>query len=668
MRVLLLIDGMDIGGAETHLLTLAQALKESGTDVSVLCAGGVYTEALRASGIPVYLAPLKERSLSGVLRSVRALRRMRKMDFHALHAHTRYTAALANFCLPKIPLVTTVHLDFSLTPAKRVLACWGRKCLAVSEDLTDYVVREYGVKESDVLPTVNGIDPRRFSPLFTRGRHILHVSRLDKDRSRTALLLCELAPRLARLAPEREIRILGTGDDLARVTEAAERANRQIGRETVRLYGACDNVAQALRDGALLVGVSRAALEAAARGLPVILAGNDGYGGIMTEAVYESERAHNFCCRGRQLPDGGSLYRDIAFLLTHQSYAERVRWSVCARVQKEYTPQRMASDARAAYCAARRIGIVGYYGFGNFGDEMMRAALERQLTERGFKDHKALCRAHPLRTLLQLRKCDTVLFGGGNLLQDETSLRSLLYYAVLLFAAKRDTAIGVSMGLGGFRTPLAERIGAWALGRLSRVYLRTEGDLAAAARLSPQMRARLHLSADLCFSYPEVSGKEQRGRKIAVFPTERCEEVLLPFLMRMRREGWETVFCVLFPRQDEGAAIRLAKRVGGAQTVRVERAEDFYACVRDAALAVSMRLHGAIFSLLMHTPCLLSAHSEKNLALLQDARAAANAVGSPCPLLPFRDSTEAEERKKEAAGKTYGFSEIIAFFRDRLNY
>lgn len=46
MRVLLVTMGMDIGGAETHILELAKELKKRGNDVFVASNGGKYVEEL----------------------------------------------------------------------------------------------------------------------------------------------------------------------------------------------------------------------------------------------------------------------------------------------------------------------------------------------------------------------------------------------------------------------------------------------------------------------------------------------------------------------------------------------------------------------------------------------------------------------------------------------
>ena len=46
MRILLVTMGMDIGGAETHILELAKELKRRKNDVFIVSNGGKYVEEL----------------------------------------------------------------------------------------------------------------------------------------------------------------------------------------------------------------------------------------------------------------------------------------------------------------------------------------------------------------------------------------------------------------------------------------------------------------------------------------------------------------------------------------------------------------------------------------------------------------------------------------------
>ena len=262
MKILLLIDKMDIGGAETHVLSLAEALIKDGYGVDLMCGGGAYTKALSDMGVHVYAAPFHKRSVFSFIRACKALRKIKENGYNAVHAHTRYTAVLASLFLPRIPLVTTVHLDFSLSFFYKQTARWGRKSLAVSKDLAEYLMRGYGIRREDILITKNGINTKEFSFLSQTGKEILHISRLDRDRSLAARMLCGIAPKIYAQHPEIRIRIYGNGDDLEQVMKAADQANKATGRQVVFLMGKTERPSEVLASAGIFVGVSRAALEA----------------------------------------------------------------------------------------------------------------------------------------------------------------------------------------------------------------------------------------------------------------------------------------------------------------------------------------------------------------------------------------------------------------------
>ncbi|MDK2893269.1 MAG: hypothetical protein PWQ21_71 [Thermotoga sp.] len=85
----------------------------------------------------------------------------------------------------------------------------------------------------------------------------------------------------------------------------------------------------------------------------------------------------------------------------------------------------------------------GYYGFDNFGDELMFKACVNLLKELGFgtiytplpKGKKSMgitsVDRYSLKILSLLKKSQVSIAGGGGLFQDVTSFRSLLYYCSL---------------------------------------------------------------------------------------------------------------------------------------------------------------------------------------------------------------------------------------------
>ena len=91
-----------------------------------------------------------------------------------------------------------------------------------------------------------------------------------------------------------------------------------------------------------------------------------------------------------------------------------------------------------------KIAISGYYGFDNFGDDALLSVLVESLKNSGTEDITVFsknpvstkkfykvksCYSFDIFSLLKtLIKCDFLISGGGSLLQDSTSVKSLIYY------------------------------------------------------------------------------------------------------------------------------------------------------------------------------------------------------------------------------------------------
>ena len=97
----------------------------------------------------------------------------------------------------------------------------------------------------------------------------------------------------------------------------------------------------------------------------------------------------------------------------------------------------------------KRILLSGYYGFGNTGDEAILASTVKALRKARpelelmvLSEHpeetgstygvRAFHRMNPAQVLKAVNLADLVVFGGGSLLQDLTSLRSLIYYLSII--------------------------------------------------------------------------------------------------------------------------------------------------------------------------------------------------------------------------------------------
>ncbi len=113
------------------------------------------------------------------------------------------------------------------------------------------------------------------------------------------------------------------------------------------------------------------------------------------------------------------------------------------------------------------ITILGYHGFGNCGDEAILLAMKNNILEMYSNANITVLSFNPENTktlyginavkrfsvpsiIKQIVRTDILIAGGGTLLQDETSTRSLLYYLSIIYFAKlfRKKVMLYSNGIG----------------------------------------------------------------------------------------------------------------------------------------------------------------------------------------------------------------------------
>lgn len=473
MKILIAAMGLDIGGAETHIVELTRELLRRGNEVIVASNGGVYEEEVVNAGARCVKVPMHRRNPFLMLRSLVALRKLIRTERpDVVHAHARIPAFLCGILkrFMHFPFVTTAHGVFSTAGPVGFLTNWGDKTIAVSRDIEEYLTDQYGVPARDIILTINGIDTERFSPDGTGDETrrelgiapdapvALHVSRLDEASSEAAAGLIRVSPRLDGRVPGVVILIVGGGERFEELRARAEEANLRIGRRCVILTGPRTDINALCAAADVFVGVSRAALEAMSCGKLAVLAGNAGYMGLFDEDKLSRSVEGNFCCRGCPKLTDEALLDDVTTALTLPP-EETERLSALSRrvVTETYSVGRMADDTLAAYAAAvpgKRVVLSGYYGFDNAGDEAILSELtdtvgrvspgaavtvlsqDPDWTRKRY-GCDSVRRFSPWGVYKAIRRCDLLVSGGGSLFQDTTSTRSLLYYTGVLALARR---------------------------------------------------------------------------------------------------------------------------------------------------------------------------------------------------------------------------------------
>ena len=89
-KILMALMGLEIGGAETHVVELSKELKKQGYDIIVASNGGVYEKELAEAGIRHYHVPLNQRNVLKMARSYFILKKIiKKEKVDIVHSHAR---------------------------------------------------------------------------------------------------------------------------------------------------------------------------------------------------------------------------------------------------------------------------------------------------------------------------------------------------------------------------------------------------------------------------------------------------------------------------------------------------------------------------------------------------------------------------------------------------
>ncbi|WP_337603958.1 polysaccharide pyruvyl transferase CsaB [Anaerotignum lactatifermentans] len=401
-KVLMTLMGLDIGGAETHVVELSKELKKQGYDIIVASNGGVYEQELAEAGIRHYKVPMNQRNVMKMLKSYMLLKKIiRKEKPDIVHSHARIPGFICGMLKKKLKFtfVTSAHWVFYTGMGLKYLTNWGQKVVAVSEDIKQYLMDNYHVRSENIFVTINGIDTDKFSPetdstkvrqefhLTGEEPTLVYVSRMDESRAMVARQLIEITPKLAEKIPGLRIIIVGGGDVFDELLEKSKGVNKKLGRECITMTGARTDINELVSVADVFVGVSRAALEAMAAGKTVIVAGNEGYIGLFGEDKLAMAQENNFCCRGCEMSEEDKLYRDTVYAFCNMTPEEREKAGAYGRevIFRYYSVTRMAQDSVKAYDAAGKTVIVagneGYIGL--FGEDKLAMAQENNFCCRG---------------------------------------------------------------------------------------------------------------------------------------------------------------------------------------------------------------------------------------------------------------------------------------------
>lgn len=481
MKVIHLISGGDSGGAKTHVLSLLQNLNKTITAQLVCFRDGPFAEEARAMGIPTMICggnniPHLRRELAAYIQ---------QGGYQLIHCHgSRANMIGALLRGPTgLPVVSTVHSDYKLDYMGRPFArltfgainAWALRHLdyriGVSDAMVDLLI-DRGFPPDRFYAIYNGID---FTPAPSQGDRLAYLRGLGADVEENSVVV-GIAARLNpvkdmstlirgfaeghKSCPRLRLVIAGDGEERQKLEDLAKELGVEkevtfagwISGGMDRFYSALDvNALTSLSETfpyALTEGARfhLATVATAVGGIPYLIDQDvNGYlfspGDWQTLGRYLAALGNGDALR-REM--GEKLYEKASAKFSIQSTVDTQLHIYEEIIRRHNRPKRDRDG----------VVICGAYGRGNAGDDAILEAILQEMRSIDpdmpitvlTKDPKATRLTYRVRTAGRMdvgtwkkamRHAGLYINGGGSLIQDVTSRRSLWFYLHNIQAAHK---------------------------------------------------------------------------------------------------------------------------------------------------------------------------------------------------------------------------------------
>lgn len=481
MKVIHLISGGDSGGAKTHVLSLLQNLNKTITAQLVCFRDGPFAQEARSLGIPTMIC-----GGNNILRTRRQLTEyIRQGGYEIIHCHgSRANMIGALLRHPTgVPVVTTVHSDYKLDYMGRPLShltfgninAWALRQLdyriGVSDAMVDLLIQR-GFPPDRFYAIYNGID---FTPAPNQGDRLEYLRSLGADVDQNSVVV-GIAARLNPVkdmstlirgfaagyaqCPRLRLVIAGDGEEREKLGDLAKELGVEhqvtfagwISGGMDRFYSALDiNALTSLSETfpyALTEGARfhLATVSTAVGGIPYLI-DQDVNGYLFTPGDWQSLGKYlaalgNDDALRRDM--GEKLYQKASTQFSIQRTVD-TQLHIYQEILRRHSRPKMARDG---------VVICGAYGRGNAGDDAILEAILQEMRSLDPDMPMTVLSKDPKSTRLTYRvqavhranfpawhramhHAKLYINGGGSLIQDVTSRRSLWYYLHNIQTAKR---------------------------------------------------------------------------------------------------------------------------------------------------------------------------------------------------------------------------------------
>lgn len=665
MKVVHLIGGGDVGGAKTHVLYL---LKELGRHIDVKLISlrpGSFADDAKKMGIDVEV--VKSGNIISDISKVAGI--IGKGNFDIIHSHGA-KANMFSFAARRktgLPTVTTVHSDYRLDymhslPKRLTIGFLNTIALrfmgnyiAVSDNFRKMLTAR-NFKPEDIFILYNGMDFSETPEIYSK-ENLIKKYKLD---IKSTDIIVGIA---ARLYPVKSIDTIvkaaalvkkgnanvkfligGDGEDRKKLLELTENLGL---KDTVFFLGWLDDPKELMSnvDISILTSISesfpysilegarfkKATISSNVGGIPDLI--TDSENGLLfqpgdyhrlSELILELSFDHD-----KRLIMGEKIYEKAYANFSTEAMC-KTQLDIYGRIIEKNTSCKINGKLYDTI-------ISGYYGFQNIGDDALLMSIVNDLRKQKpdirililskIPEDTALeytvdsiSRINLVRVLSAMKKARSFIYGGGNLLQDNTT-RSLLFYLGMVWLAKKMNlkVMFYANGIGPLKKKINRLLTKKIMNKVDVITLRERLSYTELTHMEIS-KPRVLLTADSAFTIIDSMNQDPKdilhllgidsslnyiGFSLRKYPGhenithEDYENVIAKLADHMaERHGLIPVFIPMQHPDDVPVLENVAEKTNCRSIVIKHKLNVFetYKVIGSMSMVIGMRLHALVFS------------------------------------------------------------------------
>lgn len=665
MKVLHLISGGDIGGAKTHIINLLCGLKDK-VDVKLVCfINGEFAEDLKKHGIDVEVIEQRSRLDFSVVNKLKAI--INDGHYEIVHSHGARANLISYFLKKKVDakFVTTVHSDYLLdfkdnfyknivfTSLNKFALKSFDNYIAVSDSFKDMLVGR-GFDKTKVFTVYNGIylEDKSIKDRETylkehnidyKDKFIVGIlARLDKVKDHDTFL--RAASEVIKKDTSIIFLIAGDGLDKENLLNLSKELGLEknvyfLGNEEhpYDFLNAIDlNVLSSLSESFPYVimeggSLKKATIASKVGGIPKIISDRE------TGLLFDSR-------------DYKKLAENILDLKNDEDLRISLGENLYTRIINNFTHIKMADKHVDIYkkILGKKIIMSGYFGFSNSGDDaILKSIIESfkaldpslnikvlskdpSLTEREY-GVSSIDRFNIFNVIKNIDASDMLISGGGSLLQDKTSSRSIWYYLLIMNLAKhyKKKVFVYSNGVGPIKKNINRKFTSKVLNKVDYITLRDIDSYELIKEIGVTNK-NIKVLSDPVFNLKESSDESlckvfdiNKDTVIVSVRSwmndEKLIEELSKFLNHLIELGKNIIFMPMQIPRDIVISEKVAKNLSSSKIIDEKYpVEILMNLMKHSDFVIAMRLHAMIYAIHQNVPFIGISYDPKTDTVLKD--------------------------------------------------